>query len=68
MNFRRTTPFRQARRYALAISLDASGVTGFSPISESATFAGTFNRLGNTINSAGFVGLALTGVAGLLAS
>ena len=37
--------------YALAKNLDATGVTGFTPIGESTAFTGTFNGLGNTISN-----------------
>jgi filamentous hemagglutinin family protein len=38
-------------RYALANSIDASGVTGFAPLWESTAWTGTFNGLGNTISN-----------------
>ncbi|MGH9356971.1 MAG: beta strand repeat-containing protein, partial [Terriglobia bacterium] len=37
--------------YALAKNLDATGVTGFTPIGGGTAFTGTFNGLGNTVSN-----------------
>lgn len=37
--------------YALAESLNASGVAGFTPIGQSTAFTGTFKGLGNTVSN-----------------